>query len=77
MGQLEAMRNGAGLEVHINIPVLAFYAQSHEWNEAAEAYIKTYTNSLDLHVWEDVSHFIMLEQPKRMWGLMERFLVKI
>lgn len=72
-GQLESMKNGSDLEVHLKVPVLAIYAQSHEWNEAAEKYLREFTDELQLHVWEDVSHFFMLEQPLRVWKAMEEF----
>ncbi len=72
-GQLESMKNGSDLEVHLKVPVLAIYAQSHEWNEAAEKYLREFTNELQLHVWEDVSHFIMLEQPERIWEKITSF----
>lgn len=73
-GQLESMKNGTDLEVHLKVPVLAIYAQSHEWNEAAEKYLREFTNELQLHVWEDVSHFMMLERPEKVWNTIVAFI---
>lgn len=73
-GQLAAMKNGQDLEVRLEIPVLAMYAHSHEWTEEAETYLRTFTDSLELHVWEDVAHFMMMEQPERIWNTIDRFL---
>ncbi len=73
-GQLESMRNKEESDVLIKCPVLAIYTDSHEWNSEVEAYLRKHVLDLDLHVWQDTSHFVMLEKPKEMWELLQDFL---
>ena len=73
-GQLESMKADASQEVNIAVPVLAFYAKSHEWTEETAQYLAQHTESLELHVWKDVAHFMMLEAPERMFAVMDQFI---
>ncbi len=73
-GQLESMRAQEEVDMSIDLPVLAFHANSHEWNAESEAYLRKHVKQLDLHVWDDVSHFMMMEKPKEMWNIINGFL---
>ena len=73
-GQLESMRADVDPNINIEVPVLAFYSNSHEWNRESEMYLKEHTKKLELHVWDNVSHFMMLEEPEKMRNIMIQFI---
>lgn len=51
------------IEDKINVPVLAILAQSPWWKPDTEAFFRSIAPNLDFHMWQGVSHFLMMERP--------------
>lgn len=47
----------------INVPVLAILAQSPWWKPDTETVYRSIAPDLDFRMWQDVSHFLMMERP--------------
>lgn len=60
----------------IKVPVLAVLAKSHGWSADTEPFLRTLAPTLDLHVWDEVSHFLMMEKPGEFDGALRAFLSK-
>lgn len=60
----------------INVPVLAIHAKSPFWTDEYEKFVRSIIPNLDYQVWEDVSHFLMMEKPDEFNKLLIAFLVK-
>src|SRR2546423_8580055 len=49
----------------INVPVLMILAKQPLWSAEYEQFVRGIVPHLDYHVWEGVSHFLMMEQPAK------------
>jgi pimeloyl-ACP methyl ester carboxylesterase len=48
----------------INVPVLMILAKSPMWNAEYEQFARSVAPQLDYDVWDNVSHFLMMEKPR-------------
>ena len=48
----------------ITVPVLMVLAKSPMWNPEYEQFARSLVPQLDYEVWENVSHFLMMEKPR-------------
>lgn len=60
----------------INVPVLAVMAKSPFWTDEYEQFVRSTVPNIDYHIWEDVSHFLMMEKPDEFNKALLVFLVK-
>jgi pimeloyl-ACP methyl ester carboxylesterase len=60
----------------INVPVLMILAKQPLWNAEYEQFVRGIVPHLDYHVWEGVSHFLMMEQPAKFNAALIAFLEK-
>jgi pimeloyl-ACP methyl ester carboxylesterase len=58
----------------INVPVLMILAKQPLWNAEYEQFVRGIVPHLDYHVWEGVSHFLMMEQPAKFNAALIAFL---
>jgi len=49
----------------INVPVLMILAKQPIWSAEYEQFVRGIVPDLDYQVWENVSHFLMMEQPAK------------
>ena len=49
----------------ISVPVLMILAKSPIWNAEYEQFARSIAPQLDYEVWENVSHFLMMENPRK------------
>ena len=49
----------------INVPVLMIMAKSPRWDGDYEQFVRSFIPKLEYQVWDDVTHFLMLEKPNR------------
>jgi sigma-B regulation protein RsbQ len=49
----------------INVPVLAIIAKAPFWPPDTEQFFRSLAPDFELHQWEGVSHFLMMEKPKQ------------
>jgi pimeloyl-ACP methyl ester carboxylesterase len=63
-------------EDRINVPVLAVLAKSPFWPADNEAFFKKIAPKLEYHMWDGVSHFLMMEKPKEFGNLLSAFIDK-
>jgi pimeloyl-ACP methyl ester carboxylesterase len=60
----------------INVPVLMVLAKQPIWSAEYEQFVRGIVPDLDYQVWENVSHFLMMEQPERFNRALVAFLEK-
>lgn len=60
----------------IKVPVLAVLAKSPLWPNDTEQYLRSLAPKLDFYMWENVSHFLMMEKPEEFNRTLQAFLVK-
>ena len=60
----------------INVPVLMILAKQPIWSAEYEQFVRGIVPDLDYQVWENVSHFLMMEQPERFNSALIAFLEK-
>lgn len=60
----------------IDVPVLAVLAKSPFWPPDNEQFFRSVVSTLDYHMWEGVSHFLMMEKPSEFNALVAGFVVK-
>ena len=60
----------------IKVPVLAVMAKSPFWGPDTESFARSLAPDLDFHMWEGVSHFLMMEKPDEFNRTLQAFLVK-
>lgn len=60
----------------INVPVLAVLAKGPFWPADNEQFFRSLAPSLEYHMWEGVSHFLMMDKPKEFNETVMAFLVK-
>jgi pimeloyl-ACP methyl ester carboxylesterase len=56
--------------------VLAVMAKSPFWTNEYEQYVHSIIPNIDYQVWDDVSHFLMMEKPDEFNKTVAAFLVK-
>ena len=60
----------------IKVPVLAILAKSPVWTEDTESFLRSMAPNLEFKMWEDVSHFLMMERPKEFAQAVQEYLTK-
>lgn len=60
----------------VKVPALAVLAKSHPWPADTEPFLRSLFPKLELHVWDDVSHFLMMEKPHEFNQTLQAFLLK-
>lgn len=58
----------------INVPVLMILAKQPAWSAEYEQFVRGIVPDLDYQVWDNVSHFLMMEQPEKFNGAVETFI---
>jgi pimeloyl-ACP methyl ester carboxylesterase len=57
----------------VNVPVLMILAKQPAWSAEYEQFVRSIVPELDYQVWENVSHFLMMEQPEKFNRAVETF----
>jgi pimeloyl-ACP methyl ester carboxylesterase len=57
----------------INVPVLMILAKQPAWSAEYEQFVRGIVPDLDYQMWENVSHFLMMEQPEKFNRAVETF----
>jgi pimeloyl-ACP methyl ester carboxylesterase len=60
----------------INVPVLMILAKQPAWSAEYEQFVRSIVPDVDYQVWENVSHFLMMEQPEKFNRAVETFVEK-
>jgi pimeloyl-ACP methyl ester carboxylesterase len=60
----------------IKVPVLAVLAKSPFWPPDTESFLRSLAPTLELTMWDNVSHFLMLEKPQQFDQTVQAFLTK-
>jgi pimeloyl-ACP methyl ester carboxylesterase len=60
----------------VNVPVLMILAKQPAWSAEYEQFVRSIVPDLDYQVWENVSHFLMMEQPEKFNRAVETFVEK-
>ncbi|HYP25212.1 MAG TPA: alpha/beta hydrolase [Blastocatellia bacterium] len=60
----------------IKVPVLAVLAKSPFWQPDTEQFLRSLAPNLEFHMWEGVSHFLMMEKPQEFNRTLQAFLAK-
>jgi pimeloyl-ACP methyl ester carboxylesterase len=60
----------------IKVPVLAVLAKSPFWQSDTEQFLRSLAPNLEFHMWDNVSHFLMMEKPQEFNRTLQAFLVK-
>ena len=60
----------------IDIPVLMVLAKQPVWTAEYEQFVRAIVPKLDYQVWENVSHFVMMEKPREFNDALLKFLEK-
>ena len=60
----------------IEVPVLMVLAKQPAWSADYEQFVRSIVPNLDYQVWENVSHFIMMEKPREFNDALLAFLQK-
>jgi pimeloyl-ACP methyl ester carboxylesterase len=60
----------------INVPVLVVLAKSPYWYADNEWFFRSLAPNLEYHMWEGVSHFLMMDKPKEFNETVLTFLTK-
>ena len=60
----------------IKVPVLAVLAKSPFWQPDTEQFLRSLAPNLEFHMWEGVSHFLMMEKPQEFNRTLQAFLNK-
>jgi pimeloyl-ACP methyl ester carboxylesterase len=60
----------------INVPVLAIMAKSPFWPPDNEQFYRSLAPNLEYHMWDGVSHFLMMEKPGEFNEALSAFLAK-
>lgn len=63
-------------EEPIRVPLMLVLAKQPAWDEAYRAYCKRLAPQLRWEMLEGVSHFLMLDDPERVNGLLQSFLIE-
>jgi pimeloyl-ACP methyl ester carboxylesterase len=77
---ISAMRGMADEKAYargpIKVPVLAVLAKSHNWSPGTDAFLRSLAPSVEIHMWDGVSHFLMMERPREFDQALRDFLSK-
>jgi pimeloyl-ACP methyl ester carboxylesterase len=57
--------------------VLMILAKQPAWSAEYEQFVRSIVPDLDYQVWENVSHFLMMEQPEKFNRAVETFVEKL
>ncbi len=60
----------------IRVPLQLLLAKNPEWSADYEAFVRTLAPDADCRVFDDVSHFLMLEKPEPVNRAMSEFLTR-
>jgi pimeloyl-ACP methyl ester carboxylesterase len=60
----------------IDVPVLMIMARNPRWNGDYEQFVHSFIPTLDYQVWDDVSHFLMMEKPREFTESLVAFMRK-
>jgi pimeloyl-ACP methyl ester carboxylesterase len=60
----------------INVPVLAVLAKSPFWTPDTETFLRSLAPNLEFVMWDEVSHFLMMEKPQEFDQTVQGFLTK-
>lgn len=60
----------------INVPVLAVLAKGPFWPADNEQFFRSLAPNIEYHMWEGVSHFLMMDKPKEFNETVLAFLMK-
>ena len=60
----------------IDVPVLMILAKSPMWNAEYEQFARSIAPQLDYEIWDDVSHFLMMERPREFTDALLAFMRK-
>ncbi len=60
----------------IKVPVLAVLAKSPFWPTDTEQFLRSVAPNLEFYMWDNVSHFLMMEKPQEFNQTLKSFLVK-
>lgn len=60
----------------IKVPVLAVLAKSPFWPADIEQFMRSVAPTLEFYMWDNVSHFLMMEKPQEFNRTLQAFLVK-
>ena len=58
----------------IEVPVLVILAKQPAWSPEYETFVRGLIPKLDYQVWEDVSHFLMMDKPREFNAAVLKFL---
>ena len=61
-------------EDKIEVPVLMILAKQPAWSPEYEQFVRNLIPKLDYQVWENVSHFLMMEKPREFNAAVVKFL---
>jgi pimeloyl-ACP methyl ester carboxylesterase len=61
-------------EDKIDIPVLMILAKQPVWTTEYEQFVRGLISKLDYQVWDNVSHFLMMEKPREFSAALTVFL---
>ena len=61
----------------IAVPLLALLVEQPTWSDEYRAAVDQLSPQLDWVIWQDVSHFLMLERPAEFQTELSRFLAEI
>jgi len=77
---LSAMTGMADQKIYeqdqIKVPVLAVMAKSPFWAADTESFMRSLAPDLEFHMWEGVSHFLMMEKADEFNRTLQAFLVR-
>ena len=60
----------------IKVPVLAVLAKSPFWQADTEPFLRSLAPNLEFYMWDNVSHFLMMEKPQEFNQALQAFLDK-
>ena len=60
----------------INVPVLAVMARSEAWKDDEEEFFRSIAPTLEFKMWDDASHFLMMERPAEFNSELSAFISK-
>ncbi|HJT44946.1 MAG TPA: alpha/beta hydrolase [Chthoniobacterales bacterium] len=61
-------------EDKIDVPVLMILAKQPAWSPEYEQFVRRLAPKLDYQIWENVSHFVMMEKPREFNAAVLKFL---
>ena len=61
----------------IEVPVLMILAKQPAWTAEYEEFVRSLIPNLDYQTWEGVSHFVMLDEPRKFNATLRAFLKKL